>query len=186
VLVKSGRVSDIGIHRKGEEKPVTLSSNTITLRIVPAEKEWQQQKLAAIASTLAATHDQMFSPESSPRKQAASDLRFLGTEEAIDLLTQYYREDKRDVWGQCEMGLRDCLSDCAHRPWRRSKAHCRTGVSGLFKPAQHGGFPAIEGRRSRTRLKMIRERASILGRRKRGRLKKRHGTWPTNRWIIRK
>jgi hypothetical protein len=106
VLVKSGRVSDIGIHRKGEEKPVTLSSNTITLRIVPAEKEWQQQKLAAIASTLAATHDQMFSPESSPRKQAASDLRFLGTEEAIDLLTQYYREDKRDVWGQCEMGLR--------------------------------------------------------------------------------
>ena len=106
VQVKSGRVSDIGSHRKGEEKPVTLSSNTITLRIVPAEKEWQQQKLAAIASTLAATHDQMFSPESSPRKQAASDLRFLGTEGAIDLLTQYYREDKHDVWTQCEMGLR--------------------------------------------------------------------------------
>jgi hypothetical protein len=106
VLVKSGRVSDIGRHRKGEEKPLALKSNYITLRIVPAEKEWQQQKLAAITGALAATHDQMFSPESSPRKQAASDLRFLGTEEAIDLLTQYYREDKRDVWGQCEMGLR--------------------------------------------------------------------------------
>ena len=35
-----------------------------------------------------------------------SDLRFLGTEAAIDLLTQYYREDEEDVWGQCEMGLR--------------------------------------------------------------------------------
>jgi hypothetical protein len=106
VQISSGRVSDIGRHRKGEGKPLELKSNSIMLRIVPAKKEWQQQKLAAIAGALAATHDQMFSPESSPRKQAASDLRFLGTEGAIDLLTQYYREDEEDVWGQCEMGLR--------------------------------------------------------------------------------
>jgi hypothetical protein len=106
VQISSGRVSDIGGHRKGEEKPLSLQSNSITLRIVPAEKEWQQQKLAAIASVLAATPAQMFSSDSSPRKQAASDLRFLGTEGAIDIMTQYYREDESDIWGQCEMGLR--------------------------------------------------------------------------------
>jgi hypothetical protein len=106
VQIRSGRVSDIGRHRKGEEKSLALRSNYITLRIVPAEKAWQQQKLAAIAGALAATPAQMFSSDSSPRKQAVSDLRFLGTEEAIDLLTQYYREDEEDVWGQCEMGLR--------------------------------------------------------------------------------
>jgi hypothetical protein len=72
---------------------------------VPAEKEWQQQKLAAIASALASPPTEMFSPESSPRKQAVSDLRFLGTEGAIDMMTQYYREDEHGVWGQCEMGL---------------------------------------------------------------------------------
>jgi len=106
VQIRSGRVSDIGRHRKGEEKPLAIKSNSITLRIGPAEKEWQQQKLAAIAGALAATPAQMFSSDSSPRKRAVSDLRFLGTEEAIDLLTQYYREDEEDVWGQCEMGLR--------------------------------------------------------------------------------
>jgi hypothetical protein len=106
VMVQSGRVSDIGRHRKGEEKPLALKSNYITLRIVPAEKEWQQQKLAAIAGALAATPAQMFSYDSSPRKQAVSDLRFLGTEGAVELLTQYYREDEGAVWGQCEMGLR--------------------------------------------------------------------------------
>jgi hypothetical protein len=105
VQVKSGRVSDIGRHRKGEEKPLALKSNYITVRIVPAEKEWQQQKIAAIASALVATPTQMFSSESSPRKQAVSDLRFLGTEGAIDMMTQYYREDEGDVWSQCQMGL---------------------------------------------------------------------------------
>jgi len=105
VQIRSGRVSDIGRHRKGEERPLALKSNSITLWIVPAEKEWQQQKLAAIASALAATPAQMFSSESSPRKQAASALRFLGTEGAIDMMTQYYREDEGDVWGQCQMGL---------------------------------------------------------------------------------
>jgi hypothetical protein len=106
VQVFSGRVSDLARHRKGEEKTLVLRSNIITLQIVPAEKEWQQRKLKTIAAVLATTHVQEFSSESSPRSQAVSDLRFLETEGAIDLLTQYYREDERDVWGQCEMGLR--------------------------------------------------------------------------------
>ena len=106
VLVKSSRVSDIGRHRTGEERPLALKSNSITLRIVPATKEWQQQKLATIAAVLATTPAHISNSETSPRRQAVSDLRFLGTEEAIDLLTQHYREDEQDVWGQAEMGLR--------------------------------------------------------------------------------
>jgi hypothetical protein len=106
IQVSSGRVSDIGKHREGEEKPLALKSNYITLRIVPAEIEWQHQKLASIATALAGNPAQVSSSDSSPRKKAVRELRFLGTEEAIDLLTQYYREDEGDVWGQCEMGLR--------------------------------------------------------------------------------
>lgn len=105
VKVHSGRVSDLEKHRRGEEKPLELISNSITLRIVPADKEWQERKLAQISGALAATPPQEFSPDSAPRKQAASDLRFLATEGAVDLLTRYYREDQSDVWGQCEMGL---------------------------------------------------------------------------------
>jgi len=105
VQVYSGRISDKRSHRKGKEKPVTIKSNSITLQIVPAEKEWQQKKLAEIAATLANTPIHESDSDSSPRYQAASDLRFLDTEEAVDLMTRYYRYDEHGVWGQCEMGL---------------------------------------------------------------------------------
>jgi len=97
VLVKSGRVSDIGIHRKGEEKR-HAEFDTITLRIVPRRRSGNNRNSRRSLARCCDSRSNVQS-RSSPRKQAASDLRFLGTEEAIDLLTQYYREDKRDVWG---------------------------------------------------------------------------------------
>lgn len=92
-------------------------SGTITLQIVPATPEWQNEKFNAIKSNL----DLLDRPYPQPRlgessqaqwerqsaqfEGARADLKYLATPAAIDEMTYRLRDERHNFADQCAMGL---------------------------------------------------------------------------------
>ncbi len=85
LYVTSGRITknrtpDKSISLKGD--PVTVTSNIVEFEVVPAEREWAEQKLYRALQTID-NSDQLDNREQSDERQSACRvLRFLGTEKA--------------------------------------------------------------------------------------------------------
>ncbi len=81
LTVISNRVSKVGSNEFGNP---TVTSNSVTLTILPATKEWQDATFKSAIQTLDSTKPPVVPPANSadPRSQAVKTLRYLGTPEA--------------------------------------------------------------------------------------------------------
>jgi hypothetical protein len=81
LTVISNRVSKVGSNEFGNP---TVTSNSVTLTILTATKEWQDTTLKSAIQTLDSTKPPVVPPANSadPRSQAVKTLRYLGTPEA--------------------------------------------------------------------------------------------------------
>jgi hypothetical protein len=81
ITVVSSRASKLGANEFGNP---TVTSNSVTLTILPATKEWQDGTLKSAIQILDSTKPPVVPPANSadPRSQAVKTLRYLGTPEA--------------------------------------------------------------------------------------------------------
>jgi hypothetical protein len=95
VTVISGRVSEVGSSSYGD---LGVTSNSLTLSIVPATKEWQESTLQTTLQVLRSSRPPAvpISNPSDPRTQAIKTLRYLGTADAA-----------RDMAGRIDGGNSD-------------------------------------------------------------------------------
>jgi hypothetical protein len=84
--------------------PTPLTSNTLELKIIPATPEWQRSTLDRILSDLA-TPRRSSDPESLLHRNAAADLRYLATSDALAALASNLRDDRRDLGNDSYFGL---------------------------------------------------------------------------------
>lgn len=106
VVVVSHRVSDVSTGRGGRlgEPSLSLTSNPIQLRIIPATKAWEKAKLSSIMKELEENPNPIgIEPDS--LKGAIADLRFLGSAAAVRVMAQHLREDEPTLMYQCALGL---------------------------------------------------------------------------------
>jgi hypothetical protein len=89
--------------------PITVQSNVVTLRIIPATKEWQQETLKSAVAILdqpAPTKPQDTETYAKSRQRALETLRFLGTAGAAKELAKHLRgEDSGGLDYICLLGL---------------------------------------------------------------------------------
>jgi hypothetical protein len=114
VVVVSHRVSDVSTGRGSRFglQSLSLTSNPIQLRIIPATRAWQRAKLSSIMKELEENPKPTgIEPDSS--KGAIADLRFLGTAAAVRLMAQHLREDEPTLMYDCALGL-DGLREKLH------------------------------------------------------------------------
>jgi hypothetical protein len=114
VVVVSHRVSDVstGSSSRFGAPSLSLTSNPIQLRVIPATKAWERAKLSSIMKEL----DENPKPtgiEPDSLKGAIADLRFLGTAAAARLMAQHPREGEPSLMYECALGL-DGLEEKLH------------------------------------------------------------------------
>jgi len=114
VVVVSHRVSDVSTGRGSRFglQSLSLTSNPIQLRIIPATRAWQRAKLSSIMKELE-ENPKPTGIEPDSLKGAIADLRFLGTAAAARLMAQHLREDEPALMYECALGL-DGLRDKLH------------------------------------------------------------------------
>jgi len=114
IVVVSHRVSDVSIGGGGPfgAESLSLTSNPIQLRIIPATKAWERAKLTEILNELEANSK---TPGTEPDsvKAAIADLRFLGTAAAARVMAQHLREDELTLMYECALGI-DGLREKLH------------------------------------------------------------------------
>jgi hypothetical protein len=97
VTATSHRVGASGESLFPREPYLSLSSNAIKIRVIPATAEWQAEKLHSILAVLAAPVKKPRSAMPSEELSAAfADLRFLNSPAAIEELASHLREDLDD------------------------------------------------------------------------------------------
>ena len=77
---------------------LAVTSNPVTLQIVPATAAWQDAKLAAIV-------DELKAHPATAGKAAIEDLRYLGTPAAAQVMAQHLRDDEPTMTYDCSFGL---------------------------------------------------------------------------------
>ena len=114
VVVVSHRVSDVPTGRGSRfgAQSLSLTSNPIQLRIIPATKAWERAKLSSIMKELE-ENPKPTGIETDSLKGAIADLRFLGTVAAARLMAQHLREDEPTLMYECALGL-DGLREKLH------------------------------------------------------------------------
>lgn len=114
VVVVSHRVSDVsaGIGSQFGVPSLSLTSNPIQLRVIPATKAWERAKLSSIIKELE-ENPKPTSIKPDSLKGAIADLRFLGTAAAARLMAQHLREDEPTLMYECALGL-DGLREKLH------------------------------------------------------------------------
>lgn len=89
--------------------PITVESNEVTLRIIPATKVWQEETLRSAVTTLdkpAPTKPQDRETHVKARQGALETVRFLGTADAVKELAKRLRgEDSGGLDYVCLLGL---------------------------------------------------------------------------------
>lgn len=99
VIVRSSRVSV-----PGRPSSVELRSNALKLDIVPATPEWQTLRLnAALATLRNAPASQGMAPKA--RTAAISDIRYLRSKQAIQVMAAGMRDDQQDALYAYAFGL---------------------------------------------------------------------------------
>lgn len=109
LMVTSNRVGVKDSSSPLGASPITVQSNEVTLRIVPATKAWQKMRLSGAVVIL----DQPLPPKpqdkqtyATARRQALETLRFLGTADAAKELAKRLRgEDSGGLDYICMLGL---------------------------------------------------------------------------------
>jgi hypothetical protein len=114
VIVVSHRVSDTSTGRGSRfgAPSLSLTSNAIQLRVIPATKAWEIAKLSSIMKELE-ENPKPTGTEPDSLKSAIADLRFLGTAAAARLMAQHLREDEPTLMYECALGL-DGLRERLH------------------------------------------------------------------------
>ena len=114
VTVRTHRVADTLDANRTMSHPsdLTLQSNPIQLKIIPAVSRWQKAKLASIVNELS-TDAPTAAIERSAREEAIADLRYLGTSAAEEVMAQHLRDDEPTMMYQCAFGLMG-LPDSVH------------------------------------------------------------------------
>jgi hypothetical protein len=114
VVVVSHRVSDVSTGRGSRfgAQNLSLTSNPIQLRIIPATKAWEKAKLSSIMKELE-ENPKPTGIEPDSLKGAIADLRFLGTAAAARLMARHLREDEPTLMYECALGL-DGLREKLH------------------------------------------------------------------------
>jgi hypothetical protein len=103
--VISSRLSDMGAGDDPASRALEVQSNTITLRIVPADAPWQQAQLKqALAALAQGWRTEVYSPHD-PYWEGLAVLRYLGSETAARELTHRLRGDNNHTDWQCMFGL---------------------------------------------------------------------------------
>jgi hypothetical protein len=112
VVVVSHRVSDLSAGRGGqfEGQSLSLTSNPIQLRIIPATKAWERAKLSALLKELEVT-PKPTGIETDSLKDAIADLRYLGTAAAARWMAQHLREDEPALMYECALGMAGLRED---------------------------------------------------------------------------
>jgi hypothetical protein len=109
LIVTSNRVSVKDLSNPLGASPITVESNEITLRILPATKAWQeatQSGAVAILDPTSPSEPQNKERYITSRRQALETLRFLGTAEAANELAKRLRgEDADGLDYVCMLGL---------------------------------------------------------------------------------
>ncbi len=114
LVVVSRRVSDVSTGKGSRfgAPSLSITSNPIQLRVIPATKAWERAKLLSIMKELE-ENPQPTGIEPDSLKGAIADLRFLGTAAAARLMAQHLREDEPTLMYQCALGL-DGLREKLH------------------------------------------------------------------------
>ena len=109
LIVTSTRVSARDPSSPFGASPVTVRSNEIALKIVPADAAWQRQvydEAVAVLDTRAPTKLNLMEKYDASRRQAIETLRFLGTADATRELAKRMRgEDSGGLDYLCMLGL---------------------------------------------------------------------------------
>jgi hypothetical protein len=108
LMVASDRVEILDSSEPHGKRPVTASSNTITLKIIAADPAWERRvfsdavaKLKAAESANRKNRDR-FNPA---RLEAAETLRFLGTADAVRELVRQMGDENSQIQGSCFFGV---------------------------------------------------------------------------------
>jgi hypothetical protein len=108
LTVVSHRVSDAHSFANSRGPGLELKSNTIELKVIPADAVWQHElykKSVQIIETSAPPDPMRSDAAAQPREQAVRDLRFLGTEEAVRELARLIRGDNSNEDIECMFGI---------------------------------------------------------------------------------
>lgn len=110
LIINSNRVGVRDRTNPFGASPVTVSSNELTLKILPADRAWQKRILneavAALEARAPTSGQQMTQEDTASRRKALETLRFLGTADATRELAKRLRdEDSGGLDYLCQLGL---------------------------------------------------------------------------------
>jgi hypothetical protein len=108
LTVSSDRVELLNSSHVHGRSPVTAISNTITLKIVPADPEWQRRVLNDAVAKLNAPEPMKRASQGAfepSRLEAGETLRFLGTADAVRELVRQLGAENSGIQSTCFFGI---------------------------------------------------------------------------------